>query len=183
MTKKTITENKRKDKKKPSGRPTKLTQEVMDMFTNAVSIGASYILASRYAGVSVEVTAHWMREGRKELSRRDNGESPNENAEPYLRFLRETRVAEAEAGIEWQTVLNKAAKVDPQWAFKMLRVRFPNDYAEVDTTANVEIPPEMTIEFLDRIIAGEPAITIIREWKAWNELQPNSSPGDKTKKK
>lgn len=154
-----------KQEKGKAGRPTKLTPDVIEKFTEAVAIGSAYTLASAHAGISYDTSTYWLREGRRELARIEAGERPDPKMAPYLRFLREVRVAEAEAGIKYQMTLDRAAASDPQWAWKMARVRFPMDYNEMNTVEEVEIPEDMDLEYYDRIIAGESPILVVRDWK------------------
>lgn len=175
-------EKKPKPKKKPPkgnlahGRPTKLNKETTTKFTDAIAIGAGYELASLYAGISPEVAMHWMREARRERARRESGEKQNPKYEPYLTFLKSVDEAKAEAGINYQQILDRAAKSDPQWAYKMQRVRFHMDYQEIDTNEEVEIPADMDIEFLDRIIAGESSVVVVRDWKQYQKEQQQTAP-------
>lgn len=75
------------------------------------------------------------------------------------------REAEAEVGITWQQTINRAAKSDPVWADKMMGYRFPSDRVKIKDEDEVEIPKEMSMEYLQRIIAGESPVTVIEEWK------------------
>ncbi len=159
------------------GRPSKLTPEVQEAFTTAISIGTPYALAARYAKISEEVVYHWMRLGRQEALRRDQDIDPDPTQEMFLTFLRAVEEAEADAGIAYQTVVNAAARIDPAWSWKMLRVRFPGGYMETDLNANVEIPRDLPNEYLDRIIAGENPLHVLSEYnaKTTRPSSPNSS--------
>lgn len=155
------------------------------MFTDAISIGATYTLAARYAKVSPEAVEKWLREGRREVERRENGEGEIKANEVYVGFLRAVQEAEADAGITWQTTVNNAAKVDPAWAYKMLRLRFGKGYMENDVTTNIQVPADMPTEFLDRIIAGEDPLNVISEYNAYQSLAASSASleAKKTKRK
>ena len=164
------------------GRPSKLTEQVTKDFTDAIAEGAGYTLASRWAKVSEQATALWMREGRREQERRDMGEKADKSKEPYLRFLMAVREAEAEVGITWQQTISRAAKSDPIWADKMIGYRFPSDRVKLKEEDEVEIPKEMSMEYLQRIIAGESPLTVIEEWKKrqllLSELNKNATKQD-----
>lgn len=172
--KKTTGKSKEKPDSKAGGRPTKLTDQVIEDFTTAISIGSTYKLSAGYARISEESAALWLRLGRAEYAHRENGGTPNKKNEPYLRFLMATLEAETEAGIAWQKVLNTAAKADPNWALKMLRLRLGQGYIEYDSTTNIQIPNDMTPEFLDRIIAGENPVVVIKEFQDFRANQGRS---------
>jgi len=155
----------RKEEDGNNGRPSKLTDQVIKDFTDAIAEGAGYALAADWAKISEQVALHWMREGRKEQERRDAGDKPDKTKDRYLKFLMAVKEAKAEAGLTWQQVVNRAAKTDPQWADRMLKYRYVTDYATIKESEEVEIPKEMSIEYLQRIIAGESPVTVIEEWK------------------
>lgn len=69
-----------------------------------------------------------------ELERRAKGEAPHEDEQLFVDFFGAVEQARLEAGIRWQQVVDKAASADPNFALRMLRIRFPNDYREPNQT-------------------------------------------------
>lgn len=95
----------------------------------ALQNGYIYEMAAVYAGVSVSSIYKWLARGRAEFERREGGQSPNRGESRYLQFLHEVEEAKAIAGSQWQDVVNRAATADPNWAWRMLQIRFPDQYS------------------------------------------------------
>src|SRR5262245_37527488 len=102
----------------------KLGPEVKERILTAIRLGATYELASRYAGVSSESLRRY---------RKDVG------------FLAQVETAEGEAVVAWLTTIEKAAR-DGGWtaaAWKLER-RYPHVYGrrvqEVEARVTHEIP-------------------------------------------
>lgn len=91
-------------------------------------------MAAAYARIEPDTALNWLERGEKELERRADGEVPQENEQPFVDFFGAVQQARLEAGLRWQQVVDKAANTDPNWAYRMLRVRFPADYREVSQT-------------------------------------------------
>ncbi len=114
------------------GRPTKVTKQRTEAFCEAISIGCTDAMASAYARIGQDTTIDWLKRARIELERRAKGEPIQEDEQPFVDFSQAVEQARLEAGIRWQQVVDKAANNDPNWAYRMLRVRFPQDYREVN---------------------------------------------------
>ena len=144
------------------GRPSIFTAKVVEKFTTAVSIGSSYELASLYAGISYATYQNWMRQARAARLKDEAGEKLTPAEGELLNFLREVEIASAEAGITWQDVVHKAAKVDPNIALQMLRLRFsgysPNQ--PMNYTAEIDLST-LTDDQLQRIANGEDPASVI----------------------
>lgn len=111
-------------------RRTKLTKDVISRVSDAIAIGATRELAAKYARVSVSSLLGWLAKAREMKAKIENGEKIRKNI--FLELLDAVEDAEAEAGITWQQVLDKASKTDPAWAYKMLRLRYPDGYIDKD---------------------------------------------------
>lgn len=163
--KKTDKPNKKPVKKaKPKvGRPSLLTDKVIDDFTSAVSIGSSYELSALYAGVSHPTVQNWMKLGRDARATEEEGGKLAPLEKMYLKFLRAVEEANGEAGIGWQETVSKAAKVDPAYALQMLRLRFPSGYGgqqPIHYTAEIDLS-KLTDDQLERIAKGENPADVI----------------------
>ena len=69
-------------------------------------------------------------------------------------FFGSVEQARMEAGIRWQAVVDKAANTDPNFALRMLKIRFRNDYQEVNQAEVVGAnggPVEIVIRYADNI--------------------------------
>jgi transposase len=183
--KKGNTANKTKATYKPRkpGRPSKLSEETIKNFSDAIAIGSSYELACRHAQISEPVVYHWLRLGRAEALHIDEGGKKRTGNALYLEFLKAVEDAEAEAGIKYQKVVNNAAAIDPNWAWKMLKARFGSGYADTAniTNTNITIPENMPTEYLDRIIAGENPINVLAEYHSQLEGAGDKAKTDKAK--
>lgn len=112
------------------GRPTKLTDQAREEICAALEIGASYTLAAEYAGVVYATFNNWMIRGEAAAAARERGEPIPAAERRFLQFFEAVRSSLANAGVSWLTVLNTAAKQEPQWAAWLLQRRFPDDYAQ-----------------------------------------------------
>jgi hypothetical protein len=110
------------------GNKTKLTPELIKNIAAALSNGITRETAARYARVSYQTFYNWRNRGKVEKERRDNGEKPNKKEKLYLDFFNQIDEGETEAIMNWQDTVNKAARTDPVWAFKMLTLRDPKGY-------------------------------------------------------
>lgn len=119
----------------------KLTRKMIRNYCEAIEIGATRKMAAAYVGVHPETLRTW-------FARAEAAEAKPEaerDADDALCMAFADAVAQAQgvAGMTWQQVVSEAANVDPNWAWKMLQVRFPDDYKQaptvsVDTTIEVK---------------------------------------------
>ena len=143
------------------GRPLKLTNGVIKKLCDARAIGSSMRVCSLYAGISIDTLHDWIVKGEEVLAEVNNGrprEDLSDKEKIFLRFIRRWRDAEAEATVTWQQVINEAARMDPAWAYRMLRLFDAEGYSEVkrvDLTTDGKPLPAPT----ERIIVRE----VIRE--------------------
>jgi hypothetical protein len=140
-TKKKPTAAKKKAKGKKNGRPSLLTDEVISKLADAISIGSSHELAALYAGISLPTLQNWLRIARAAKASEESGAPVDNSARIYLKFLTAIDEANGEAGIKWQTVVDRASRVDPQMALQMLRLRFSgySERAPMQLTANIDL--------------------------------------------
>ena len=93
------------------GRKSKYTPDVVDKLTQAIRLGATYVLACDYAGISERTFRSWM--------------------ETYPPFLQSVKEAEGAAAVGWLAKIEKAAS-DGNWqaaAWKLER-RYPEMYGK-----------------------------------------------------
>jgi hypothetical protein len=114
------------------GPRTRLTDAVIDKVCNARSIGASLTICGQHVGVVVATIHDWRARGRAEQDCIDAGETPDPDAAIYLKFHQRFEESETNAALTWLQVIDKAASIDPSWARWQLRVRYPEDYTEID---------------------------------------------------
>lgn len=116
------------------GRKLLLNNKIIASFCEALSIGASQKLAAQYAGVSEAAVINWLNQGREWAEIAESGGEVPPEKKIFVKLLSETEQANAEAGITWLQVVDKAAQIDPAWAWRMLKVRYPDGFVEIDRT-------------------------------------------------
>ncbi len=116
------------------GRKLLLNNKIIASFCEALSIGASQKLAAQYAGVSEGAVINWLNQGRELAEKLESGADIPQDKKIFVKLLSEVEKANAEAGITWLQVVDKAAQVDPTWAWRMLKVRYPEGFTEIDRT-------------------------------------------------
>ena len=154
---------KTKKKVKPQvGRPTKLTPEITEIIATALSNGLTRETAARIARISYQSFWDWLRRGREEKKRRDEGKSPLKREEIYLNLFNQIEEAETDALQLWQDTINKAARSDPAWAMRMLQLRDPKGYSQtpISFTADIDLS-KLTDDQLQRIANGENPADVI----------------------
>jgi hypothetical protein len=129
--------------RKRNGRPSLLTKDRVKKITDAIAIGSSYDLAAKYAGISTPTIQNWLAQGRRLQAMIEAGKQMKDfssQEKKLLSFLKDVEEASAEAGIKWQQVVEKAAKIDPAMALHMLNLRF-GGYSrnQVQFTANIDL--------------------------------------------
>lgn len=102
-----------------AGRRTKLTPEVQKRICDAIMVGATFELASRYGGIHYDTFRTWM----------NQGEAGNST---YSVFSDAVKKAEAEAAVKWLAMIEKAAVESWQAAAWKLERRYPGDYGRND---------------------------------------------------
>jgi hypothetical protein len=133
-------------KSRKLGAPTKLTKQRVELISDAISIGAPLTAAARYGQISYNTFVNWHKKGEMlEQQIQDGTPMPyNWRDKMLLYFYRQVEEAKAEAAINWVTVINDEAAVNPQWASWMLTKWFPEQFAErshVDVTTGGEALP------------------------------------------
>ncbi len=91
-------------------------------------------MAAAYARIGQDTAIDWLKRAKIELERRARGEPAQEDEQPFVDFSQAVEQARMEAGIRWQAVVDKAANTDPNFALRMLKIRFRSDYQEVNQT-------------------------------------------------
>lgn len=113
------------------GRPPKILQEtVRKRLIGALATGNYASIACRYAGVSYDSFADWLREGRIAREKEDAGGSLSDREEFFLLFLRDVEDAEARAEIQVVGNLMVQSRNSPQAALGFLSVRFPERWRQ-----------------------------------------------------
>jgi phage terminase large subunit len=119
---------------KNSGRPLALTEALADQIGLALSNGITREMAAKYARVSYSTFYLWYHRGKREFERRERGEVATREQEKseaiYLYFYNQIEQSEVDAVVGWQQIVNAAAKQDPGFAMRMLRLRDPKGYSE-----------------------------------------------------
>lgn len=103
------------------GRPTKFTPETTAKLVQAISLGAPYVHACNYAGVSYAQFRVWMKRG--EAAKKGK----------FAEFFATIKEAEGRATVGWLAKIEKAAN-EGNWqaaAWKLER-RYPSDFGRRD---------------------------------------------------
>lgn len=147
-----------KKKKKPGRKPL-LTKELTETIATALSNGLTRETSSKYARISYRSFFGWYNRGRIEFDRLENGENPKRSEKIYLHFFNQVETAEADAIVGWQDTINKAARNDPQWAFKMAALR-DRGYRNNEVALTLDLT-KATDEQLERIANGEDPLGVM----------------------
>lgn len=116
-----------------TGRISKLTDNVQEAICAALQIGCTYKMAAAYGGITDRTLASWRESGREARDKQERGERLTTKERRHLQFLQATDDSQAMAGVQWQQIIDDAARRDPQWAWRMLQARFPDDYRPAAT--------------------------------------------------
>ena len=118
---------------KKYGRKPKLTPSVVNDLVSAFGIGATVNIACAYSGVSPAAYYLWLKKGREALEKFEKNPDAalNKDEEKYLKFYDDIEKSKAFAAIGWLQVVNEAASVEPGYALKMLKIRYPDGFSEV----------------------------------------------------
>lgn len=109
--------------KDKGGAPSKLTNDSKLKVLAGIQRGATYELASAYAGISYSTFRNWMRKGEEQ--------DEQENGDEFLDFYRAVKNAEGVAAMLWLDKIDKAAD-GGYWqaaAWKLER-RYPQQYGK-----------------------------------------------------
>lgn len=87
-------------------------------------------MAAKYARVSYQSFYAWFQRGKREFERIEAGEPAQKSEAIYLYFFNQIEQAEVDAIVGWQQIVNAAAKQDPGYAMRMLRLRDAKGYNE-----------------------------------------------------
>ncbi len=155
-------------------RRSKLTKGTRDKICDALSIGATRELASRYARVSYRSMIYWLAAGREERESIEAGNPPDPAKRRYLLFLHAVEDAEADAGISWLSVVDKAAQTDPNWAWRMLKQRFPDGFSDV-TQTQVSGPKGGPIDYRDVTELSDAELALIAAGGRSGAAEPEAS--------
>jgi hypothetical protein len=102
-------------------RPTKLTPAVTEKVVRGLQMGLTYRLAAQYAGIHYDTLREWTKQGEADLE--------SENHTAFSEFSDQVKLAEAEAAMNMQTVIQAAAlKGDWKAAAWKLERRYPQEY-------------------------------------------------------
>lgn len=119
--------------RRPTGRPTKLTDETVSKLTQAITMGATYVHACGYAGIAYSTFLDWMQKGEiaeRRLQGRISDQTRTElEADPFYTFRVQIVAAEGRAALTWLTRIEQAASKG-DWnadAWKLSR-RYPEMY-------------------------------------------------------
>lgn len=82
--------------------------------------------AAEYVGIARSSVYNWIERGELEENRLDLGEEATPSEEKYVEFLDTIRRSQAFANITDMNVIGQAAKDDPVWAEKRLKLRNPD---------------------------------------------------------
>ncbi len=150
-----------------TGRPLVISAEIIETITTALSNGLTRETSAKYARITYQTLNAWYNRGKAEKERIDAGiRAPNsaytKREKIFLTFLIEVDQAETDAVVGWQDTINRAARTDPAWAYKMLTLRDPRGYRSTDTTATFDLS-KANREQLQRIANGEDPITVMAD--------------------
>jgi hypothetical protein len=105
-------------RRKKTGRPTKLTQEVHEKIVSAIQLGNYGAVAARFAGIDRCTFFSWMRKGRER------------KGAIYVRFAKAVRDAQALAEARAIQVIAQAANENWQAAAWYLARKYPDRWGE-----------------------------------------------------
>lgn len=115
----------------PGGRPTKLNDETQNAILKAIRKGAYVETAAAHAGIEKNTLYDWMKRGRRERQRINNGETPNPKETPFAKFSTAIEKEFGEAELRDLDVITKAGQ-DGQWQASAWRLerKFPDRWGK-----------------------------------------------------
>jgi transposase len=121
------------------GRPSKLTDELIDQIANFIKTGHTPEATARILGVTRQTLYYWLAKGREIDERLKNGEKKSNLKKLEKRYLRFFYKYEQALGFLEMYLTKSAMKDidnDPDRALKILNIRFPENWR---TTEKQEI--------------------------------------------
>lgn len=116
------------------GRPTKLNKQIIEEIALMVKLGNYIETASAFAGISKVTLYEWMKRGRRELERVNDGKGRKirKSEELYVEFLNAIEQAMAEAEVrDVQTIYN-ATKIDWKASAWRLERKYPDRWGKTE---------------------------------------------------
>jgi len=101
-------------RKRPTGRPTVLTDDVQDRIIAAVRAGSYLDDAAAYAGIARQTLWRWLSDGRTAQDKHDNNEKLTDREQLLLEFCNAVEKARADAVIRNVGIIQQAAQ-DGSW--------------------------------------------------------------------
>jgi len=92
------------------GRRSMLTPERSSKIVNAVKAGNYLETAAQYGGITAAGLHKWLKRGRDERERIENGEEANENESRYVEFVEAVENARAEAEVRAVALIQQAGQ-------------------------------------------------------------------------
>jgi hypothetical protein len=143
--------------------PSKFNETTKAKIIEALEYGATYELASNYAGITYQSFRNWIKRGEAEMARLETPRTkPREDESPYVEFVERVRQSEGKAAVKWLLKIEQAAKRNWQAAAWKLERRYPGAYGRksVDlTSAGKELKgltaSELSDDELARIASGK----------------------------
>jgi transposase-like protein len=111
--------------------PCKLTEARVLAVAELSRKGATRAAAAAAVGVNVVTLFRWLRAGKAEAKRRDNGQDPDEARTPHVELVRAVALAESELMAASLDIINAAAK-SGTWtaAAWILERRWPESFGQ-----------------------------------------------------
>jgi transposase len=129
-------------KTRAKGRPSKLTPTTQRRLLDALSAGATYDLACKYAGISFQTFINW----------RERAEAGGKANQPYVELFDELQKAEGEAAVKWLLKIERAAS-NGNWqaaAWKLER-RYKEQYGRLIHELQGSTARPVQIQWVDAI--------------------------------
>jgi|TARA_R100000655_G_scaffold9952_1_gene24440 hypothetical protein len=132
---------KKKQVKKPHGRPSKLTASIQRKICEAVALGCTYSIAANFAGIHESTLFAWLARGR------DGDEGI------YKDFYRVVKHAEAQSAIRALDILVKASEDDWRAAAFILerRHKFTKDADRPSIDITVDVQASEVVTLIDEV--------------------------------
>lgn len=145
------------------GRPTKLSEEVIERIVGALANAATYEVAAARAGVNRTTLQRWRSRGRREIERIESGFEPDPDETIYAKLVQNMAWAEAAWEVRDLIIIGEAAKKSWQAAAWRLERRRPERWSQRNRTSFTPIEEERNdldlsglsdenLEELDRVL-------------------------------